>query len=56
MFQCLALVLTCRLNGKEGHVVGENKGKVVYIPFRETGERKKELDMRLLKSSKVLAM
>jgi len=44
------------LNGKEGHVVGENKGKVVYIPFREIGERKKELDMRLLKSSKVLAM
>ena len=42
-------------NGKEGHVVGEKKGEIVYIPFKETWERKKELDTHLLESSKVLA-
>lgn len=42
-------------SGKEGHVVGEKKGEIVYIPFKETWEKKKELDTHLLESSKVLA-
>jgi len=44
------------LNGKQGHVVGERKGELIYIPFRETCEKKKELDTYFLESSKVLAM
>ena len=44
------------LNGKEGHVVGEKKGEVVYIPFHELWKKKKELDTDLLESSKMLAM
>ena len=44
------------LNGKEGHAVGEKKGEITYTPFRETWERKKELDTYFLESSKVLAM
>ena len=44
------------LNGKQGHVVGERKGELIYIPFRETCEGKKELDTYFLESSKVLAM
>jgi 6-phosphofructokinase 1 len=42
------------LNGKDGHVVGESKGEIVYIPFPETWEKKKELDLSLL-TSKILA-
>ena len=44
------------LNGKQGHVVGERKGELIYIPFRETCEGKKELDTYFLESSKILAM
>lgn len=44
------------LNGKEGHVVGEKQGEVVYIPFHDVLENKKELDTDLLESTKVLAM
>ncbi len=43
------------LNGKHRHVVGEREGKLVYIPFRETWEKKKELDKYIIESSKVLA-
>ncbi len=43
-------------NGKEGHVVAEQKGEIVYIPFHETWEKKKELDSDFLESSKVLAI
>lgn len=44
------------LKGKEGHAVGERNGQIVYIPFRETWETKKELDTSLLQSYKVLAL
>ncbi|MBI4303375.1 MAG: 6-phosphofructokinase [Chloroflexi bacterium] len=44
------------LNGKEGHMVGEVRGEVVYVPLRDTWEKKKKLDLCLLKSLKVLAM
>ena len=44
------------LNGKEGHAAGESRGEIVYIPFRDTWTKKKDLDMDLLKSSKVLAL
>ncbi len=44
------------LNGKEGHAAGESKGQIVYIPFRDTWTKKKQLDMNLLKSAKVLAL
>jgi 6-phosphofructokinase 1 len=43
------------LNGKQGCVVGERKGEIVYIPFQETWEGRKDLDTYLLESSKVLA-
>ena len=43
-------------NGKEGHVVGEKEGKIVYIPFHETWERDKKLDSEFFESSKVLAL
>jgi 6-phosphofructokinase 1 len=42
--------------GKEGHVVGERKGEIVHIPFRETWENKKEVDRKFLQSSRVLAI
>ena len=41
-------------NGKEGHVVAERKGEIVYIPFPETWEKKKELDLDFLESSNIL--
>jgi len=44
------------LSGKEGHVVSEKKGEVVYIPFHEVWENRKELDTDLLESTKVLAL
>lgn len=43
------------LNGKEGHVVGEQKGEIVYIPFQQTICNIKELNMHLFESSKALA-
>jgi len=43
------------LNGKQGHAVGEMRGEVVYIPLHETRENKKDLDMNLLESSRILA-
>ncbi len=44
------------LNGKSGHMVGEMKGEIVYVPLRETWERQKALDPYSLGSLKVLAM
>ncbi|MFC1845797.1 6-phosphofructokinase [Chloroflexota bacterium] len=44
------------LNGREGHAVGERKGEIVYIPFRETWENRKEVDHKFLASSRVLAL
>ena len=43
------------INKKEGHVVGENRGDLVYVPFHETWENKKGLNMQLFESAKVLA-
>lgn len=43
------------INGKHGHVVGERNGRLVYIPFRDTWEKKKELDKFSLESCKMLA-
>jgi len=43
------------LNGKSGHAVGEIKGDIVYIPLHETWNHKKDLDLSLLESAKVLA-
>lgn len=44
------------LNGKTGHMAGETKGAIVYVPLRETWERKKNLDVYSLESLKVLAL
>ena len=44
------------LNGKAGHMVGEVKGEIVYMPLCETWEQKKKLDAYSLESLKVLAM
>jgi 6-phosphofructokinase 1 len=44
------------LNGKEGHAVGEIKGELVFTPFREIWENKKELDTSFLEACEVLAM
>lgn len=43
------------LDGKSGHMVGEMKGEIVYVPLSETWEQKKALDRYLLESLKVLA-
>jgi 6-phosphofructokinase 1 len=43
------------IKGKQGYVVGERKGEVVYIPFHDTWEKKKELDKCTLESHKVLS-
>jgi len=43
------------LNGKEGHMVGEIKGAIIYTPLEETWERQKELDYGLLRLAKTLA-
>ena len=42
-------------SGKEGHMIGEKRGETVYIPFREIFENKKEPDMCLFESCRVLA-
>jgi len=44
------------LKGKHGHAVGVSKGEIVYIPFRETWEKRKEVDHKFLESSRVLAI
>ena len=43
------------LNGKQGHMVGEMKGEIVYMPLHETWQQKKGLDTYSLESLKVLA-
>lgn len=43
------------LIGKEGHIVGERKGEIIYMSFNELLENKKELDTHFLDESKVLA-
>jgi 6-phosphofructokinase 1 len=43
------------LNGKEGHMVGEIKGAIIYTPLEETWQGRKELDYSLLKLAKTLA-
>ncbi|MBI4215948.1 MAG: 6-phosphofructokinase [Chloroflexi bacterium] len=42
------------LKGKHGHMVGQRNGQVVYVPMRETWEKKKELAVHLFESLKVL--
>lgn len=44
------------LNGKAGHMVGEMRGEIVYVPLHESWGRKKELDLHSLQSLKVLSM
>jgi 6-phosphofructokinase 1 len=44
------------LNGKEGQAVGEIKGELVFTPFREIWENKKELDTKFLEACEVLAI
>jgi 6-phosphofructokinase 1 len=44
------------LNGKEGHAIGEIKGELVFTPFREIWETKKELDTTFLEACEVLAI
>jgi 6-phosphofructokinase 1 len=44
------------INGKKGHAVGEIKGRIVYTPFRQTWENKKQIDERYLKSIQILSL
>ena len=44
------------LNGKEGRAIGEIKGDLVFTPFREIWENKKELDTDFLEACEVLAI
>lgn len=43
------------LNGKGGHMVGETKGEIVYVPLRGAWELKKGLDKHSLESLELLA-
>ncbi|MHB8084244.1 MAG: 6-phosphofructokinase [Dehalococcoidia bacterium] len=43
------------LEGKSDQAVGEVKGKVVLTPFKETWEKKKEIDRRFLKIMPILS-
>jgi 6-phosphofructokinase 1 len=44
------------INGKQGHAVGEIKGRIVYTPFRQTWESKKRIDERYFKSIPILSL
>jgi 6-phosphofructokinase 1 len=44
------------LNGKDGHAVGEVKGELVFTPFQEIWENKKELDTEFLEACEVLSL
>lgn len=44
------------LNGKKGTAVGEMKNAVVYTPFKDTWEKKKQIDPRYLKFLPILSM
>jgi 6-phosphofructokinase 1 len=43
------------LEGKSDQAVGEVKGKVILTPFKETWEKKKEIDRRFLKIMPILS-
>ena len=43
------------LNGKEGHMVGEVKGEIVYTPLDDSWEQTKGMDRYLLESLSVRA-
>jgi 6-phosphofructokinase 1 len=42
-------------NGEAGYMVGEMKGEIVLTPLRETWEKRKTLDISLLRLAKMLA-
>jgi 6-phosphofructokinase 1 len=44
------------LDGREGHAVGEVHGEIVFTPFKDTWEKKKEIDGRFLKYIPVLSI
>jgi 6-phosphofructokinase 1 len=44
------------LNGKNGTSVGEINGELVYTPFKDTWEKKKEIDERYLKYMPILSL
>ena len=43
-------------NGKQGHMVGEVKGEIVYTPLRETWGKKKGIDDRYFKTISMLSL
>jgi 6-phosphofructokinase 1 len=43
------------LEGKSDHAVGEVKGRIILTPFKETWEKKKEIDHRFLKIMPILS-
>ncbi|MFH1484762.1 MAG: 6-phosphofructokinase [Chloroflexota bacterium] len=44
------------LNGKSGHMVGEMKGEIVYVPLHEAWEQRKQLNSHSLESFRALAL
>ncbi len=44
------------LKGKEGHAVGEIQSEIVYTPFRDTWEKKKNIDARYLQYIPILSL
>ncbi len=51
-----AAAIDALLSAKEGHMVGEVKGEIVYTPLEETWKRTKELDSYLLGLVRVLTI
>ncbi len=50
-----AAAIDALADGKSGYMVGELKGEIVLTPLKETWEKRKELDSRLLQLVKILA-
>jgi 6-phosphofructokinase 1 len=51
-----AAAVDALLNGKDGHMVGEVNGEIIYIPLTEIWSKSKEVDSYLLDLVKVLAI
>ena len=50
-----AAAVSALANGKSGFMVGELKSEIVLTPLKETWEKRKELDSKLLQLIKILA-
>jgi 6-phosphofructokinase 1 len=50
-----AAAVRALMNGKGGHMVGEINGEIAYTPFRDTWQKKKQLNASLKELAKLLS-